>query len=221
MPGGVSNFGFPPQRHAAAQSLSNVPFQRVTPFASARYGNELEGGRRDRFNAGYGVSESQPSIAQLPVQGASMHRRTENSLNGHSLRKSGGTLDANLHAQRTAYQHIKSVCSANESGPDPYSVSSSAGSKNWNNPELTQKPLFFGQRAAHRFPGEKLPVCRKAAIGVDPYNLRDDDKWVAQQKKLAFSKPIRLPREKVGYFMGRTDTGRLQLARVFNKDYAL
>jgi hypothetical protein len=56
---------------------------------------------------------------------------------------------------------------------------------------------------------------------VDPYNLRDDDKWIAQQKKLAFSKPVRLPREKIGYFMGRTDTGRLQLARVFNKDYSL
>jgi hypothetical protein len=150
-----------------------------------------------------------------------MHCKTDSSLHGRAIRHAGGTIDANLHRQRTAYQQIKSECSANESGPDPYAVSLANGTQNWSNPIQTEKQLLFGQRAAHRFPAQQPPACRKAAIGVDPYNLRDDDKWIAQQKKLAFSKPVRLPREKIGYFMGRTDTGRLQLARVFNKDYSL
>ena len=149
MPGLYSSMSMPVQKVTVQRSIAMQSYQRVTPFADGRYGNELEGGRRDRFVSGFGMNESAPSIAQLPVRGASMHVKTDPSLHADAARKPGGYMNSDTASDRTGYQTIKRPCSKDLSGPDPYGAHLDSYASNWTNPATTQKTLLFGQLAVN------------------------------------------------------------------------
>jgi len=192
--------------------------QRTVAFACSRSQNELEGGRRNRFTERYGLDESRSGVLQKPFVTSQHALRTSTSLSHRVSRNSAGVFQPCVSYGRKKAL-MTSACASNASGPDPYMINLRLQRETWTNHSMTKKPLEFGGRSTNRFPALPQKSCLCDTTGPIANSMKGHN-WRPTADNQVFRQQARAPTTKVGFFGGRTDTGRLQSARVFNKDYA-
>jgi len=181
--------------------------------------------RQERFAFLTGIDVrqpfSKPSLTEVPPVTAAELVRADTTLAACITARPGGRITAKRPVAR-----VQPACKPSVHSTDPYNLSSRLTQRNWHSrPKRTDRRLDFGGRLTERFPKLPQKACKQAMVGPDPYKaLQCQDFWTQCSRRACIQPQQSSARmhlfSRGGLRAGGTFHSRLEMERVFNKDFS-